>query len=50
MTLISIVSIKVALCSCPPLGELVSLVSREARERAGLSWVVDGNMFSLDVV
>lgn len=41
---------KVALCSCPAFERLVGLVPRDARERSGLCWVMDGNVFGFDVV
>lgn len=41
---------KVSLCSCPTFRGLVSLVPREAGEKAGLSCVMEANEFSFDIV
>ena len=45
-----ITSPRLSFVRCPTLGVLVSLVSREAEEKEGLSWVMDENAFGFDVM
>lgn len=45
-----ITSPRLSSVQCPTFGVLVSLVSRETEEKAGVSWVMDENAFRFDVV
>ena len=45
-----ITSPRLSFVQCPIFGVLLSLVSRETEDKAGVSWVMDENAFRFDVV
>lgn len=50
MAFMPITSPRLSFVQCPIFGVLLSLVSRETEEKAGVSWVMDENAFRFDVV